>query len=366
MHSGPGDINSPLLYRVFAGLLLLTAFDAHAAGHCVVLQYRHISDETPGVTSVSPELFQQHLDFLLQNDHAVMPLEEVITALKIGIELPEKCVALTIDDAYTSAYTEAYPRLVRYDFPLTVFVSTEAVDRGLETHLSWEQMREMQTKGISFQNHSQSHGHLIRQHEGEGVDDWEQRVAADIQIAQNRIEDELGNSPTLFAYPYGEYNEALKKTVESMGLIGFGQQSGPLWRQADFTALPRFAMASIYARMRSFAKKVASLPLPITGAFPEDPVVPLDEWHPSLTLIFNPNVSDTRQLTCYLNGSRKVSYDWLDQPAGAVVVTAKGRLNVGRNHTACTLPIPGKEGLAWYSHNWIRRKEDGSWYRESR
>lgn len=362
MHNGLGKLKG----RLFAGLLTMAGFDVGAANHCVILQYHHISDETPGITSVSPALFQQHLDFLLKNDHVVMPLEEVITSLKIGIDLPEKCVALTIDDAYVSAYTEAYPRIVRYEFPLTVFVSSEAVDRGLDTHLSWEQMREMQMHGISFQNHSHSHGHLIRQREEEESDDWEQRIAADIQTAQNRIEDELGSSPTLFAYPYGEYNEALKKTVESMGLIGFGQQAGPLWRQADFTALPRFPLASIYARMRAFAKKVASRPLPITGAFPEDPVVPLDEWHPSLTLIFDPNVSDTRKLTCYLNGSSKVGYDWLDQPAGAVVVTPRGRLNVGRNRLACTLPLSGEEGLAWYSHSWIRRQEDGSWYRESR
>jgi peptidoglycan/xylan/chitin deacetylase (PgdA/CDA1 family) len=351
---------------LLAGLFLLTGAGAGAGNHCVVLQYHHISDDTPGITSVSPQLFQQHLDFLLKNDHVVMPLEEVITALKIGVELPEKCVALTIDDAYISAYTEAYPRVVRYQFPLTVFVSTDAVDSGQETHLSWDQMREMQAHDISFQNHSHSHDHLIRQLEDEDVDDWEQRIAADIQLAQNRIQTELGSLPTLFAYPYGEYNQALKQMVDSMGLIGFGQQSGPLWRQADFTALPRFAMISIYARMRAFAKKVASLPLPITGAFPEDPVVALDEWHPSLTLIFDPYVSNTQELTCYLNGSREVNYQWLDQPAGAVLVTPKGRLNAGRNRCYCTLPVPGENRLAWYSHIWIRRHEDGSWYRESK
>ena len=347
-----------------AGLLL--AGTAFASDHCVVLQYRHISDETPGITSVSPELFQKHLDYLLINNYAVMPLEDVITALKTDTPLPDKCVALTIDDAYISAYTQAYPRVIRYDFPLTVFVSTDAVDSGLETHLSWEQMRKMQTKGISFQNHSQSHDHLIRQLEDEDVDDWEQRVAADIQIAQNRIRTELGTTPTLFSYPYGEYNQALKQTIASMGLIGFTQQSGPLWRQADFSTLPRFPMASIYAGMRGFSKKVRSLPLPITGAFPEDPVVPLDEWHPALTLIFSPDVPNAKELTCYLNGSREISYHWLDQPAGAVVITPTGRLNVGRNRTDCTLPIPGKDRLAWYSHSWIRLNEDGSWYSESR
>ena len=345
---------------------LIIARGVFAADHCVVLQYHHISEDTPGITSVTPEQFQEHLDYLLEHDHAVMALEDVITALKTDIELPDKCVALTIDDAYLSAYTEAFPRTVRYEFPLTVFVSTEQVDSGLAAYLNWDQMREMQSKGVSFQNHSHSHGHLIRRLEGESSDDWEQRVAADIQTAQNRIRSELGITPTLFAYPYGEYNQALKQAVASMGMIGFGQQSGPLWRQADFTALPRFPMVSFYARMRTFTKKIASLPLPITGAFPEDPVVEIDEWHPALTLIFKPDVDNAKALTCFVNGSPKVNYQWLDQPAGAVVVTPKGRLNVGRNRTNCTLPVAGTGRFSWYSHNWIRRHEDGSWYRESK
>lgn len=347
-------------------LLIVLSACASASDHCVVLKYQHISEDTPGITSVTPEQFQQHLDFLLQHEYRVMHLEDIITALKTGIALPDKCIALTIDDAYISAFTEAYPRAVRYEYPLTVFVSTAAVDDRTEGYLSWEQMREMQSEGIGFQNHSHSHDHLIRRSDDESEDDWEQRIAADIQMAQNRIRDELGVTPTLFAYPYGEYNQALKQTVTSMGMIGFGQQSGPLWRQADFTALPRFPMASFYARMRNFTRKVGSRPLPITGAFPEDPVVAIDDWHPALTLVFKPEVENVKQLRCFVNGSPSVGYQWLDQPAGAVVVTPKGRLHVGRNQTHCTLPVEGTTHHAWYSHNWIRRNEDGSWQRKSR
>lgn len=347
-------------------LFIMPGSCALASDHCVVLQYHHISEDTPGITSVTPDQFQQHLDYLLQNEHTVMPLEDVITALKIGIELPEKCVALTIDGAYISAFTEAFPRMVRYEYPLTVFVSSESVDEAQRGYMTWGQMREMQSKGISFQNHSHTHSHLIRRLDDESDDDWEQRVAADIQTAQNRIRDELDSTPTLFAYPYGEYNLALKQTVTSMGLIGFGQQSGPLWREADFSVLPRFPMASFYARMRTFSKKVVSLPLPITGAFPEDPVVAVDEWHPALTLVFRPEVENSKELSCFVNGSPKLNYQWLDQPAGAVVITPKGRLNVGRNRINCTLPVLGTEHYGWYSHNWIRRQEDGSWYRESK
>ncbi|MCB1798259.1 MAG: polysaccharide deacetylase family protein [Gammaproteobacteria bacterium] len=350
----------------FLAVLILFTPLAGAADHCVVLQYHHISEDTPGITSVTPEQFQEHLDYLLINDHVVMPLEDVITALKTGEDLPERCVALTIDDAYISAYDEAYPRVVRYAYPLTVFVSTDAVDQDLNGFLSWEQMREMGEHGITFQNHSRTHDHLIRRLDVETGDDWEQRVAADIQYAQNRIAQELGVDPTLFAYPYGEYNLDLKRMVGSMGLIGFGQQSGPLWRQADFDALPRFPMASIYASMRTFPNKVLSLPLPIAGAFPDEPVVPLDEWQPPLTLVFKPDAGDLQELTCYLNGSPEVTYVWQEQPAGAVTVTPKGRLNVGRNRMNCTLPISESGRFGWYSHNWIRRESDGGWYRESK
>lgn len=352
--------------RALAVALLGVCGSSFAADHCVVLQYHHINEETPGITSVTPEQFQQHLDYLLTHEHAVMPLVDVVNRLKNGDDLPEKCVALTIDDAYLSAYTEAFPRTRRYAFPLTVFVSTKAVDDGHKSHLSWDQIREMHAAGIDFQNHGHAHAHLVRMQDGEHPDDWEQRVAVDIQSAQNRLSAEIGVTPTLFAYPYGEYNGALRDIVGSMGLTAFGQQSGPVWRAADFTALPRFPMASFYARMRTFPNKVNSLPLPITGAFPLEPVVPLDDWQPSLTLVFRPDVANRERLTCYMNGSPEVTYEWLDQPQGAVLISPKGRLNVGRNRTNCTLPTGQTGRLAWYSHNWIRRNPDGSWYRERR
>ena len=346
--------------------LIIAAVQAKAADHCVVLQYHHISEETPGITSVTPDLFQQHLDYLLVNKYEVLAVEDVVETLKDGGELPDRCVALTIDDAYLSSYTEAFPRTQRYAFPLTVFISTEAVDNGYSSHLNWQQVREMQAGGVSFQNHGHQHIHLIRRTGDEDEEDWEQRVATDIQTAQNRIIEMLGETPTLFAYPFGEYNDALRGIVRSMGLDAFGQQSGPMWGAADFTALPRFPMASLYASMRTFPNKLNSQPLPITGAFPTEPVVPIDEWQPSLTLVFRPEVSNTQSLTCYMNGSPEVTYEWLDQPAGGVIVTPKGRLNVGRNRTNCTLPGDAAGRFGWYSHNWIRREGDGSWYRERR
>lgn len=353
-----------LLLRFLHGSALFCCATAFAADHCVVLRYQHISDSTPGISSVTTGQFQQHLDYLLEHRYAVLELEQVITTLTTGGELPDRCIALTIDGAVTSAYAEAFPRTRRYEFPLTVFVSSSAVDDNLDGFLNWQQIREMHAAGVSFQNHGHSHRHLIRRGDGESTEDWQQRVAFDIQLAQSRIEAELGDRPTLFAYPFGEYNEALQGIVASMGLIGFGRQSGAVWRQADFTALPRFELASFGARLRPFTKKITAMPLPITGAFPLDPVVPIGEWQPSLTLVFKPGISNRQQLRCLLNGTPGMIYQWLEQPENAVMISPRGRLRVGRNRVDCTLPLQDGERLGWYSHNWIKRTDQGGWYRE--
>jgi len=342
-------------------LLLLFASVAVAAQHCVVLQYHHVSENTPGITSVTPDQFQQHLDYLNRNGFRVLPLTEVVSKLQTKHELPENCVALTIDDAFESAYLEAWPRARKYGYPLTVFVSTEGVDQGVGGYMSWDQMREMAADGVEFQNHSLSHAHLVRLQQGESMDDWEQRVASDILLAQNRIQQELGSTPTLFAYPYGEYTLLLRQLVRSMGLVGFGQQSGPAWSDGNFGSLPRFPMNTLYASMRTFPTKVRTLPLPILSAEPQEPVLEDDQWQPVLELVFDSTVKNPERLTCFVNGSPDVVYHW---DLNKVEVSPKGVLQVGRNRYNCTLPGPDGR-YHWYSHNWLRRNSDGTWYREA-
>jgi len=177
--------------------------------------------------------------------------------------MPENCVSLSVDDAYVSVYETAFPRLRELGWPLTVFLNSAAVDQGLKPYMTWKQMREMAQAGVRFENHGHSHAHLIRYGRDESEQDWKERVTHDILRAQQRIREELGQSPTLFAYPYGEYSPALQQIVSDLGLVGFGQQSGPLWSGSDFTAMPRFAMSAGYAEMPGFRTKLSALPFPL-------------------------------------------------------------------------------------------------------
>jgi peptidoglycan/xylan/chitin deacetylase (PgdA/CDA1 family) len=353
------------LLRLAAFLLLLPWISPHAAEHCVVLRYQHVNERTPGLSSVTPRQFERHLALLAEEDYRVMPLTDVVERLRDGAGVPSRCVALTVDGPFASLYDTVFPRVQQYGFPLTVFVNTGLVDSARDDVVGWARLRDMRAAGIDIQSLGHSPIHLLRREPGESVDDWAQRVAFDIQLAQSRLREELGVEATLFAYPFGEYDRELQEILGSMGLSAFGLHAGAVWTQADFTALPRFPMASFGARERPFRKKIDAHPLPIAGAFPLDPVITLDDWQPSLTLVFQPDVARPQRLRCLLNGAPGMRYQWLDQPENAVLLMPAGRLRVGRNRIDCTLPLADGTAEGWYSHLWIRRADDGGWYREA-
>lgn len=345
-------------------ILLLANLPVQAASHCVILQYHHFSDDTPAITSVTLEQFDDHLDYLKHNNFNVLPLRDVVKALKQGLELPDRCVSLSVDDAYISVYQNAVPRLKRLGWPLTVFVNTEGVDQGVSSYMTWDQMRELSKKGVTFENHGHGHIHMIRKNPDESEEDWRLRVVNDISTAQRRITHEIGIAPWLFAHPYGEYNPVTLEIISEMGLTGFGQQSGPAWPGADFAVLPRFPMAANYAGMQSFKVKVDTLPLPLVLAEPADPLVPLGQTRPSLKLTLMANAYSRAAIQCYIGGSNNVEIIWSKDRPDQLKVTPGFDLGPGRHRTNCTMPSAQKGRFHWYSHNWFVRKADGSWYSE--
>lgn len=345
-------------------MLLVCLVPVQAAQSCVVLQYHHVSNDTPAITSVTPVQFNEHIDYLKTNNFTVMPLRKVVAALVNKTRLPDKCVSLTVDDAYASVYQNAWPAIKALHWPMTVFVNSESVDKGVASYMTWEQMREMSQHRVVFENHGHAHIHQIRRLPGESTAAWRDRISNDIRTAQQRITREIGDAPRLFAHPYGEYNAEVIQIIKAIGLTGFGQQSGPLWPDANNGALPRFPMNTRYAAMPGFRTKVNSLALPVVAAVPEDPLVPLRQWRPELTVTLAPGSYSRSALQCFVGGSNDVQLTWSNDHPAQFSVKPNFDLRPGRNRTNCTLPssLPGR--FHWYSHNWFVRKADGSWYGE--
>ena len=346
-------------------LLLFTVTSAALArDHAVILVYHHVSETTPGLTSVTPDTFDSHLDYLQQNDFTVWPLSRIIDTLRANEPLPQNTVAITFDDAYQSVYSEAFPRLQDRGWPFTVFVSSEAVDRGYAEVLDWRQLRQMAKAGVELGNHSHTHAHLVRYLPGESAADWARRIRADIDTAKKRLQAETGSRSRLFAYPYGEYSDDVKAIVEDAGYHGIAQQSGAIGAQSDFLALPRFPMSRGYSDLNRFATSVKSKPLPVTDI--ETVAMGAEAYQPlrSITLTLEPGNYRRAQLACYRSTGKRLDIETVADDPLRLTITLDDAQPAGRHKVNCTAPDRAGAGVFyWYSIQWLVRQPDGGWYR---
>jgi hypothetical protein len=232
-----------------------------------------------------------------------------------------------------------------------VFVATGPVDLGLNGYMSWDQMREMRAAGVSFANHGASHDYLIRRRPGESRTQWLERVREDVDTAQRRLMRELGGTPLLFAYPYGEYDEAVANLIGGLGYTAFGQQSGAVGRYSDPRALPRFPMAEAYAGLQDFAAKAAMGALPVLEYTPWDPVV-VETRRPELVVTLGQGEVVREELACFVSGQGRVPVRWLDAGKNRFAVQAREDLAPGRSRYNCTAPDQQRR-YYWFSQQWI-------------
>jgi biofilm PGA synthesis lipoprotein PgaB len=329
------------LFCICPGLLL-------AQPQAVILQYHHVDTRTPPSTSLPPDRFSEHMQYLADNGFTVLRLEDVITALRNNSELPDKAAVITFDDGYLSVYATAYPVLKEKGWPFTVFISAGLVSSNSALYASWDQLREMGGNGGTLANHTMTHPYFLDQPAGLSEADWLDGIRREIADAESMILAETGQSHRLLAYPYGEYNPQIQALVTEMGFIGIGQHSGPINGSSDFTALPRFPFSGIYAGMNGFSTKVNTLAFNTRVI---DPVTPeTDLQNPQATLQFD---GDYRYdaLACYSNDV-PMTLERLDSASVQYRITPQTRNTGRRFRYNCT--APGRDGrFYWFSVPWV-------------
>ena len=340
--------------NLLLALLLLLPLPALAADeHAVIFMYHRFGEDRYPTTSITLDQFDAQLTYLKDNGYQVWPLARVVDHLQKNQPIPDHTIAITVDDAYLSVYQNGYPRLKALGWPFTVFVNTDPVDRHLPGFMSWEQMREMQANGVTFANHTATHDSMTKRLPGEDDTAWAARMRADIDKAQRRLQRELGaktnSDPKLFVYPYGEYDTRAATLIREMGYIGFGQQSGAVGPLSDLRALPRYPMAEHFAALAPFARKAASLPLPVTAEQPWEPRVG-DDNPPKLTVTLE---RPMRGVACYNADGEQLPIRWREGSKTQFEVQSPKPLAKGRNRYNCTAPARERGRWYWHSHPWL-------------
>lgn len=335
-----------LFFLLFENVLFANEQSEDSA---VVFMYHRFGETKYPSTNIRLEQFDRHLEYLSQNGYQVWPLSKIVSHILEKKRIPQKTVALTIDDAYKSIYTEAFPRFKKFNFPFTVFVSTMSIDNGSKSYMSWEEMREMRAFGAEFANHSISHDYLIPR-DGEVKEAWQSRIGREIEIAQKRLQEELGaktnQNPKLFSYPFGEHSAETAAFIQSLGYVGVTQTSGAIDGYSDTKTLPRFAMSESFADMDGFLLKLNTLPLPIESLSTLEPLV-VGQNPPQLTIKLKKQI---KNIGCYLSNGDKIPVKWISEKEFSV--RAENRLKSPRDRYTCT--AKAKDGRwYWYSYLWI-------------
>lgn len=318
------------------------AQNAKVGNSAVVLMYHRFGDDRYPSTNIRMDQFKAHLEELARDKYTVLPLEVIIAHQKSGIALPDRTIGITMDDGYKSIYDNAWPLLKQAGLPFTVFVSTDAIDQGLEDMMSWDQLRDLAANGVTIAAHTGSHLHMPNH--------TEFRRLKDVQRSARRIKEELGEVSPLFAYPYGEASLAIKQQIKDAGFqVAFGQHSGAFGPDDDRYYLPRFSLNERFGDMGRFITAVNALPLPVTDITPEDMFFGPGSDNsnpPAIGFTMTKNLTRISELSCFLSHEGKARVESIGDVRFEVRVETP--FTRGRTRLNCTLPGAGENSGRWH------------------
>ncbi|WP_316975911.1 polysaccharide deacetylase family protein [Shumkonia mesophila] len=304
---------------------------ASAAESAVILMYHRIGDDRYPTTNIRIDQFESHLAELKAGGYHVLPVPEIVAAIREGKPLPDRAVGITIDDAYRSVFENGWPRLKAAGFSFTLFMATDPVDQASaganSEYMTWDHVRELVAGGVTVGNHTASHLHM--------ADASPEQNRREIERAAARFQENLGMKPALFAYPYGEAGLATARLVADMGFpIAFGQFSGAIGPDPELYYLPRFALNETYGDIKRFRQVASAVAMSVTDVTPADPLVGAIN-PPAIGFTVRRPTQGLERLTCYMS-SEKSNLERLGDTRFEVRVQkpfAKGRARLN-----CTMP----------------------------
>lgn len=197
-----------------------------------VLTYHHIGSRPSGAPhpslTVTTEQFARQMAWLDRRGYSTITSAQWLAWRTRSEPLPAKPILLTFDDAYAELETTALPVMARYGFTGVIFAITGRL--GLPTPwdgmptMSLEQLLQCIGRGIEIGCHTRTHPDLRALDAGE--------LAREIAGSRDDLE-HAGLQPVCFAYPFGHYNQAARKSAEGAFALAFTGREGRNTRSSE-------------------------------------------------------------------------------------------------------------------------------------
>lgn len=189
----------------------------------VIVTFHRVNDwmSQDGITC-GIERFERFCEFF-QRHFQVLPLSKQIAGCRESQNMGGT-LSITFDDGYRDNFEVAAPILRRLGLPATFFVATGFIgtdyappwDRHLSRQagwMDWDQVRSLRQMGFEIGAHTAKHIDM-----GDANPD---AVRQELTACREALQRELGEPPTLFAYPFGGRDNISPASLSLVQEAGF-------------------------------------------------------------------------------------------------------------------------------------------------
>jgi len=293
--------------------------------------YHRFNENKYPSTNIKMDVFRNQIDIIKNLNYDFYDPKFLIE--EFNKPKNNKKILITIDDGFKSFYNEAWPYLKKNKIPFILFVSTEPV--GKNGYMNWDEIKEIESSEYGYiGHHSHTHEYLIDMSEAEFIDD--------IETSTKIFKDNLGYSPLIFSYPFGEYSLYMKKYIKNNFKIAFGQHSGVIDINKDKFELPRFPINEKYGELKRFKSLINYNPLEYKFLKPEEKKLNDNNNPPKLIVQFFEKQKSIKNISCYSNDGGNWKKSNLKFDGNTMIVVFEQSFIPRRGRINCSLNDNGK------------------------
>ena len=239
-------------------------------GYATIFVYHRFDDGRYPKTSISVESFEEQIKFLKKNGYRFVNVK-TLYELSLKGSIPEKTVAITIDDGYRSTM-KAFKVLKKYKVPFTVFLYTEAVG-NYPDYLTVEELKELKKSGLAyFGSHLHSHPPLLKLRKKLSEKDYLSFLEREERLSRERFKKLVGYEPEFLALPYGDYDPLTLRFFRSKGYkLIFSLNRGSF--SGNEFPVPRMVTVDGIKNLKRFKFDLKIEPLPVIAHYPRDGIL---------------------------------------------------------------------------------------------
>ena len=293
--------------------------------------YHRFNENKYPSTNIQMDIFEKQMEIIKEQGYEFYDPKNFVKEFEKIKE--NKKILITIDDAFKSFYTEAWPFLKEKKIPFILFVSTEPI--GKYGYMNWDEIKEIDNSDFGYiGHHSHTHEYLI--------DMSDKEFENDIETATKIFKNQLGYVPNIFSYPFGEYSLYMKKYISKNFKIAFGQHSGIIDVNKDKFELPRFPINEKYGELKRFKSIINYMPLEFKTLIPEEKMINQNNNPPKLSIEFFDKQKNIDKITCYSNDGGNWKKSNLKIEQNTLIINFDEKFLPRRGRINCSLNDNGK------------------------